>query len=275
MLSRGDGLRVRLAKIRGQTPPRLLQRPFYFPAVLGSFEISEEFLHVEYDTINAGRFSQPAHAEIGTTAAQRATRPGLDDARFLQSMDLQVMVMDWDAPFLVEKGVTRKQMHDAIYPLFRSGKPFELTATLDFHERPEVRMFATMRNVRRTLREGERDTRYYDISISAWRNPSIDRRSLSGGSGRANVKLPARHKLRAHDTLHKLSYEYYGNYEGWRQIAARNGVRGIGQSYELVKSKRFKVGSIIVIPAVDFVRPAGETAGPRIPVSELAPIAGE
>jgi hypothetical protein len=274
-MRRGDGLRVRLARIRGETPSKLLRQPFYFPATIGDFEVDEESPHTEYDTVSAGRFSQPPRASIATTATQRRARPGLDDARFLQSLTLDVMVMDWDAPFLVEKGVTRKEMKDAIYPLFRSGAAFELLATLDFHDEPELRMFATMRSVRRTLRGGEVDTRYYAIALSQWRDPSVDRRT-STRTGRTHVTLPHRHKLRATDTLHSLSYEFYGTYEGWREIASRNGIRGIGQSYELVKSKRFKVGSIIVIPDVTFSRPAGEpNRGPRVPTSVLAPIAGE
>lgn len=273
-MRRGEGLRVRVSRIRGETPSNLLRAPFYFPAIVSQWSYQEEFLHSEYDTVAAGRFSQPARVQRTLSKADRRARPGIDEAPFFRTLTLTVMVMDWDAGFLVESGVSQHDFEANIVPLHRSGKPFELLAALDLKQRPELRMFATLRTLQPSMHEGEVDTRYYDLAISEWRDPSLARRH-SGVSRKRGVHLPARHKLTATDTLHSLSMEYYGTYEGWREIAKTNGIH-VGQSYHLVLLKRYKVGSIIRIPKIDFATPPGEPSSSlKIPTQEFAPIAGE
>lgn len=272
-MRRGDGVRVRLSRIKGETPRQLLTAPFWFPAVVGSIDFDEQALHTEYDTVSGGRFSQAGRAHATLTKAQKRSRTRLDEAPFFRTLTLEVMVMDYDMPFMVEQGVRVFEFDRHVRSLLRGHRAFEFLMALDLRDNPELHMFATMRSITRSLREGEADTRYFNIAFSEWRDPSIGRRTA--GDGRKHgVHLPAAHKLRLHDTLHTLSHEYYGTYEGWRQIAAENGVH-VGQSYELVKLRRYKVGSKITIPKVTFSSPPGEPRSAKIPVQEFAPIAGE
>lgn len=247
MARRGDGLRVRFARIPGETPATVLREPLYLPAVLGEFAVDESAEHSEYRTVGSGTFSQgtASRRTLSTTARQA----GADEGPDLRSIDLEALTLDWDAPWLLERGVSPAHVKRELTRILRSKKPFEVLAMLRLGEtRPEeVRMYATLRSVRRVLKHGEADTRYYSLSLREWRRPGVTRRAHSAREGRHRRKLPAKHVLKAGDTLYSLSKYYYGEYRGWRDIAEANGIRGWGAKNPIINHRRFKVGDRVVI----------------------------
>jgi len=250
MADRGEGLRVRFAKIPGETPAAVLSQPLYLPAVLEGFGWTEEFSHSEYDTIRAGQFSQPA---MGPVTARRL--------RVVD--DMEALTMTWDPAWLVEEGVDPDDVHDELFAAGRSRKPVELLASLKLNEVPLLRMAITIRSIGLQLRRGQPDTLYYSLKFSEWRNAEVDRKgtgSARQGSTSSGGSLPATHNLTASDTLHSLALRYYKSARAWPTIAEANSITGVGQSTPLVEMARFKVGSKIKIPADAFVAGTGTAA---------------
>jgi nucleoid-associated protein YgaU len=236
MADRGEGLRVRFAKIPGETPAAVLRQPLYLPAVLEGFGWTEEFSHSEYDTIRAGQFSQPA---MGPVTARRLR--AVDD--------VEALTMTWEPAWLVEQGVDPDDVHDELFAAGRSRKPVELLASLKLNEAPLLRMAITVRSIGLQLRRGQPDTLYYSLKFTEWRNAEVGRK----GAGSAGGALPTTHKLTATDTLHSLAMRYYKSARAWPVIAEANAIRGVGQSTALVRMARFRVGSKIKIPAAGIV----------------------
>lgn len=232
---RGEGLRVRLARIPGETPKGVLHRPIILPAVLNTFGWTEEFLHSEYGTVRDGQFSQPA---MGPPAARQLRT--LDD--------IETLTIAWDPPWLVQQGQDPDDVYRQLFAIGRSKRAVELLATLQFGpQRPMMRTNITIRSISPLLKQGEADSMYYTVRISEWRDASGKRRGEGRGSA---AKLPTTHKLTTADTLSSLSQHYYHSHKHWRAIAHANGIHGFGASTALVKYGRYKVGSKIKIPKV-------------------------
>lgn len=230
---RGEGLRVRFKRIPGETPKGVLRRPLILPAVLGAFGWTEEFLHSDYGTVRAGQFSQPA--------------AGPATARQLRTIDdIETLTVDWDPVWLVQSGQDPAEVRRNLYALGRSRKPAELLATLQFGDAPLLRLSVTVRSIAALLKEGEPDSIYYTLRLEEWRNATGGRR----GEGKGGSRLPTTRRLKADDTLSSLAQHYYHSHKHWRTIAKANGIRDFGASTELVKHRRFKVGSKIRIPKV-------------------------
>ena len=232
---RGPGLRVRFSRIRGVTAKDVLEQPLLLPVTLGEFTVDEEFAHNEYGTISAGQFSSPT--------------PGPPTARQLRTTDLDTLTLDWHdyARFLVNPHLSEEDARRELYAVARSKTAFELLATTQLGSSPdELRMKATIRSLSRSLRPGEADTRYYTIGISEWRDNSTERR----GVGRS---LPTTHSLDANDTLVSLARAYFPSEvpikNGAQAIKKANGITRWGNNDPLVRSKRWKVGDRIKIPA--------------------------
>jgi hypothetical protein len=228
---RSDGLRARFARIPGETPKTVLRLPLYLPAVLNSFGWSESFSHVEYDTIRAGQFSQPAQ--------------GPATARQLRVLDdVETLTVEWNPVWLVENAQNPEQVRAALFAIGRSRKPVELLVSLGLGGPTLLRLNVTMRSIQAQLRSGEPDSIYYALRISEWRSAKTQRRGATPGGD----KLPTTHRLTATDTLHSLSMHYYHSANGANDIARANGITHFGYKTPLVKYKRFKVGSKIKIP---------------------------
>jgi hypothetical protein len=249
---KGEGLRVRISRINGETPKGVLAKPLYLPATLRGFGWTEEFSHVEYDTVRSGQFSQPAM--------------GPASARQLRDVDdTETLTMEWQPAWLVEHGVNPAHVASALRAAGRSRKAVELLAYIRRGDPALLRMDITIRSLKTELREGEPDTLYYVLRFKEWRNPSTRRK----GAGHAS-RLPTTHTLTADDSLYSLSMHYYRTHEGWDDIARANRIKGFGKKTPLVKHRRFKVGSKIKIPIPSFptVRGPGHVQpgshGPRI-----------
>lgn len=232
---RGPGLRVRFAAVRGATDPKVLEEPLYLPCVIGEFGVDEEFDHRDYSTVSAGEFSVPA--------------PGPVTARRLRSTDLETLTIDWHAyaRFLVNPHLSPAAARREITALARSRTPFELVAAVQLGLEEELRMKATIRALRRVLRPGEADTRYYTLSLKEWRDNALERRAA--GSGR--TPLPTSVNLTAQTTLISLALHFYPDVpvaDGWRAIARANGITSWGASTPLAQTARFAVGSKVQIP---------------------------
>jgi hypothetical protein len=250
--ARGDGLRVRLARIPGVTPRDLLPDPIVLPAVMNGFSWTEEAYFSEYDTVADGQFAQPA---MGPTTARRL--------RVID--DVEALTIWWDAPWLVDHSMDPEMVYAALFGVLRSRKPIELLATpqLGKHQ-PLLRADVTIRSIQPQLRQHEPDSVYYTLRISEDRRPGAGRR----GEGRGS-HLPTTHKLTATDTLHSLAEHYYHSAHGWSVIAQANGLKKWGQSTPLVKSPKFKVGSKVRIPKLDAEPLTAQLV--RRPIESVAP----
>lgn len=230
-MARGEGFRVRLARIPGETPKGVLRHAMVLPAVLGTVGWTEEALHSEYDTVRAGQFSQPA---MGPATARRLRVPD----------DIETLTVTWDPAWLVEQGLDPRKVRDELYAVLRARKPVELLMTPQFGKRSLLRMNITIRSITAQVRQGEPDTVYFTLRIAEWRNAEGRRR----GEGRGS-KLPTTHKLTAEDTLYSLSERYYNSSAGTRAIAHANGISvKWGKKTRLVLHAKFKVGSKLKIP---------------------------
>lgn len=228
---RGEGLRVRLARIPGETPKDVLRSPLYLPATLSGFGWTEAFSHSEYDTVSDGQHSQPAMGPA--TARQLRTTD-----------DVQTLTVDWDPKWFVDRGRDPDDVRSELFAIGRARKAVEMLASLKLDEAPLLRMNITVRSIRTELRPGEPDALYFTLSISEWRPESAERR----GQGSRGDRLPTTHVLTAEDSWHSLSLRYYHSATPWRVIAGANGLTSWGQSTPVVKSSRFKVGDKVKIP---------------------------
>lgn len=250
MTRRGDprpGLHARLRRVGDLTPRRVLREPLTLPVVWGDqFEIEEEALWEEFDTVGAGRFAQPAagkHAEA------------------LRTFTAEAMTMTWDPKWLVAPGQDPEDVLRDLKLILRKRAIFDLLVV----NKPSVGFaefagFATIRRLAIILKRGEPDTRYLQIDMSSHRRMSSRRRRHGNAAN-----LPTTATLDANDTLRSLANHYYGSGEEWRLIAAANGITSWGSEDPLVKMGRYKVGDRIKIPDRPN-RSGGTTANPGAPI---------
>lgn len=245
---RSAGLVVRFSPIKGQTPKSALDRHIWLPATLNTVTMTEPALHNEYDTLSAGHFSQ---AQMGPP-----------DARQFRTTSFDSLTVEIDPPWMVYHGQDPYELRIRLREILRARKPVRLLGTL--HPNPnahhEMDMYVTFRSFTEDVqRPGERETRYFTIAISEWRDPSVKRRSHhreSGGSSsrKQGVNLPTTTTLAADDTLASIAYAFYGRYDEWRTIRDANGIgKRFGQKDKLVTlGGHFKVGAKIKVPAIPF-----------------------
>jgi hypothetical protein len=148
------------------------------------------------------------------------------------------------------------------------------TLTIDWHKyarwltNPHI---TPGRRVTRTLKPGEKDTRYYTLEIKEWRDNSLTRRKAKEG--------PRTATLFASTTLYDLARIFYGSASMWREIARANGITNWGPSTPLVQSKRFVIGDKLTIPEIELrqVRVPGWRPEPtlrQVPVPGWRPPGG-
>lgn len=242
---RSHGLVARIGPIRRVTPKVVLDHHLWLPAILNSLAVTETALHTEYDTLSAGQFSQPA---MGGPHVQSQ----------LREIPIETLILAYDARWLVVTGQEPGHIRRKLAEIVRSRAPVHLLVHWHPHrgELPEVDMKVTLRQGTRTLQGGENDTHYLSFDVKEWRDariPVLSPRPKGGRSSRKRATdLPATHKLKADDTLHSLSHEFYGSFQHWRAIRDANRIpHKWGQKTPLVKLGRYHVGSKVQIPAID------------------------
>lgn len=227
---RRAGLRLRLKAIPGLTPKPILRNPLYIPVVLGpDFEVGEEALHTDFETVGAGQFSSPA---------------GGKHAPQLKAVSFETLSLTWDAKWLIYPDTTPQELREELKAILDSRKPVEMFAHIGPHGRgQELRMQATLRSMRRILRHGENDTRYFNLEWKQYRSPVAGRSAAN-----AYANLPTTHTLDKDDTLRSIAKRYYGTESMWQFLASQNGIKSWGGDDPLVKMNRYKVGNKIKVP---------------------------
>lgn len=231
----GNGLRVRLRPIPGETHRETLREALRFPAILGGFGWSEEFRFSSVETIAGGNFTQ---------ATRGRSRRTVDDTESL--------FLAYDPEWLTVRGVQPREVHEALIRIGRAKEPVQLMAKMEGAQQPLVRMPINLLSMAVAMREGEPDTLYYTVRFEESRTLDVERKGAA--------KFPLNHFIDANDTLHSLAQKYYGDVKGWRWIAERNHVNDWGQNTPLVQHKRFKLGAKLVIPEPR--KRAGQWLGP-------------
>lgn len=244
---RGEGLRVRIARISGITPSGFLDSPIYLPVALGDFTVSEDASGAlrSYQTIGAGTFSQASQWD--KTLSGSATRKGVDESPDLRTLSLDALTLDWAAVWLVDDG-DPTVFRETVEKIQRNRVPFELLAMLKLGQDlpEELRMYARFSSHTRSLKHGEVDTRYWTIGVEEYRDNSITPRTSEEGRGK--TRLPTTHVLKVETTLMGLAKRYYGDYAGWRTIAAANGLSHWGPRTPIVNTRKFRTGQKVKIP---------------------------
>jgi nucleoid-associated protein YgaU len=198
--------------------------------MLNTFSWGEEADFRDFSTHRAGEFSVPAAG-------------GSHGRRQIEIADLETLSLDWHARWLTEysdPGHMKRQLRSVL----RARTPVELLATLRgaAGSPEELRCLVTLRRIDVELRPGEADTRYWRLQVKEYRRHDTERRTAD-----PTPHLPTRHRLEAGDTLESLSAHYYKNPEGWRTIAAANGLGSWGRRTPIVRSRRFKKGDWVKI----------------------------
>lgn len=240
------GMHVELAAAKGYTRPGLLKLPYRFQVPpTEAFTRQLAYAHTDFDTVRAGQHSRP-------------------QARQLQVVSFQTLVVDWDATFAVwprGRAVERMSMVDR-YELFNvlhltetlehvleSGTPVRLRAGMPYlWDQYDVEGLYTLRNLTIEERGGEPDARYLDVELHEYRPLQLRRRSY-GRAGRETTrsergkadKLPTTIEVfadgsardRGDDdrkisdgglTIARLSKRYYGSHGFGRYIIRANTV---------------------------------------------------
>lgn len=225
-----EGLRLRIAAIPDLTPKGILNEPLRVPVVLGpDFEVEETALHTEFDTVGAGQFSSPA-------GGQKAPQ--------LKAISLDALSLTWDAKWLTYPETTPEEVREELDRIIAARKPVELFAFVGPHGKgSELRCYATLRGLRRILRQGETDTRYYSMDWKQYRSPVVHRKGANSYAG-----LPLQYALKEDDTLRSIATAYYHAGSMWQFLASQNGIKNWGSEDPLVKMNRFKVGDKIKVP---------------------------
>lgn len=219
MITRGDGLRVRMFKTR-YTRKGLLRHPFVFQVPpLETFTWQREFSFTEYTTLRKRTFSRP-------------------EALGLRSVTFQTLFLDWDAMWTIvhRQGRWRPNPQALVAELdtiMESGTPFRFTVGQgQLWDNSDVNMLATLRSMSVEERAGEVDARYLDLTFTQWKVPQV-RRAAKG------FDLPYRYDIKRGDTLKSLAKEHYGSYILWKLIfsANRKVLQGIRPDDDLSKAK--------------------------------------
>lgn len=220
------GMKITLSKIDKITKEGLLESPYFFQcSPLESFRVSHSFEHTDYTTIKGQTFSRKS-------------------SKGLRTIQFQTLIVDWGS-FVNVDVYDFSDLTDTLVKVCESGSPVKLT--VDRGDDTSFAMDVTLRQFDVEEKAGEPDARYFDVTFTEWRDAYVVRKA----------KWPARHKLVRGDTLSSLATKYYGKPTLARIIAKANKITTFGFNTEIVKSKKWKVGDTIVVPA-----PPRSTANP-------------
>lgn len=272
------GLQVCLKRVKGLTKPGLLKKPYYFQiAPLNEFGYDAAANFVDYEVVRRGQFTRGGARALRTISFQSmvidynprwAVLAGGNRHRGHDE--------DGGAP------IPRKVVDD-LDEMLAAVTPLRLIVwNKGLDERADVNWIVTFRSFNPRERGGEPDSRYFDFSFVEWRGRKLRRRGYSGSSRGHDLPMSVRidrqgiatemvrdntsgegddgdkdetgHRIgSAKDpaTLRELALHFYGESNHWREVAAYNGITGLGPDETLAHlDKRGRKARIITIPEV-------------------------
>lgn len=249
-MARGDGLRVFLEPIPGQSARGILDTAgllFQCPP-LDEFSVDYAHSHTDYETLDN------QHSKKGVPQLRTASFSTL-------VVDYGLYVVNDDAPEI-------EVVTDTLLKLTEAGDPFLLTVAHALPPRgyanwsltlagPELQMPATLRTLKVTEKAGEGDARYLDVAFSEYRDP-VQSRSALGKRRAGGRSFPTTARLFADGTcrdeagnaigappqrpvtLYELARYFYGDSGAAADIQRANGLGSWGRSDALILAPRYK-----------------------------------
>jgi hypothetical protein len=244
MTSRGDGLRIRLAKIPGVTKgeaARILEEPYRFQcAPMDSFSIPKQRTF--------GRFTNYRGSEY-------LTRGGTA----LQVITFRTIAVEWGS-FVIEQDWDVLGHVQKLQGLVDSGWPFDLLATHQYNREAELHIKAVLESATAVEEAGEQDARYLDLSFIQWRDTVVQRKSLRSSTAKkwplsvsvqkdGDVTIPEKGTV-TNATFAGLAKKVYGKASLGSHIAAKQKppIKGFGMHTPIAEHPRFKKGGKLTIP---------------------------
>lgn len=247
-VNRGQGLRVRLKAIPGVTQgaaKKALKHPYRFQC-----PPLDDFTHP---------LKRNHERRVNYKGTEFLDRGGLP----LKVITFRTIAVEW-GNFVVERYYEVDELVDRLKDIVRAGYPFELLATHDYNDTPELHMDAVLESVTIVENAGEQDARYLDLSFVQWRDATVDRkrRKRKGSSdnwpktavldkdGTVKLKLKGDTVEIPDATFAKLAKRVYGRASEGRHIALsqKPPVRNQGMHEPLAKMPRYKKGGKITVP---------------------------
>lgn len=245
----GGGQRVVLQRIPGLTASGILERAFMFQCTpLNEFPVQYGWDYVDFDTIGVGYRSRPGSSQQVSVVF---------DTLFIDNPNYSFVVnkaRPWNPLELVAE---LRAIGDAKTPVqLIAGQPDLWGVYYD------VNMVATMRSLRSTEKDGERDARYVSVSFLEFGGVSpatISQSILSGNShtDTSAIAVLAGSDLSAGTTLRDLSLRFYGTTTLWGVIGKASGITVAGSVDLRAYLTGLKTPPKIVVPAPALAKAAG------------------
>jgi hypothetical protein len=253
MARRGEGLRLRITRIKGVTKGRsskILRKPWRFQCPpLDQFQ--RDYGH---------NFTR----ENNYLGREYVIRSG----RKLRSIPLRTLVVEY-GNYVVERRWDIDDMVDDLIVLSEEGYPFRLLATHQYGTGKDAAEYdgpVVLESVSVTEQAGEQDARYLDLQFTEYDDPEVRRRKHGkdrGGGKDFPFTITLRKdgsftesskdfKLKAEVlTFGKIAREAYGkaSLAPYLMQSQKPPVKDWGPSTPIIKHPRFKNGGKIRVPA--------------------------
>lgn len=163
---RGDGLRIKLSAIQGETrgdAKKALKTPYYFQCPpLDELQRSWAFTFASYTNYKGEEF-------LSRTGKQ------------LSPITFRTIAVEWGA-FVVEFDFDVNKLEKSLQRITEAGWPMQMLMTHQYGKEAEFDAPVVLESFSSGENAGEPDARYFDLSFKRWNNPITNRRG--------NDKLP-------------------------------------------------------------------------------------